>query len=147
MSVKPIPEGYHTATPYLAVDDAAEALEYYKKAFGAVELMRMAGPNDMVMHAEIKIGDSVVMCGDAGGPHPAMPAAFSLYVDTGEAVDATYKRALDNGAKSVVAPQNAFYGYRSATVQDPGGNRWTICAIVEQLSREDIEKRMASQPH
>jgi PhnB protein len=76
-----------------------------------------------------------------------MPAMLSLYVDTGNDVDATYKRALELGAKSIEEPKNAFYGYRSATVQDPGGNKWSICAIVEELTKEQIEQRMASMPH
>ena len=143
------PEGHHTITPGFSVKGAASVIAFLERAFGGTVVDKYEGPGGMVFHAEVKLGDSVVMMGEAqkDAEHGAMPAMMSYYVDTGADVDATYKRALDNGAKSVVAPQNAFYGYRSATVQDPGGNRWTICAIVEQLSREDIEKRMASQPH
>jgi PhnB protein len=95
------------------------------------------------------LGDSVVMLGEANAEmnHPPMPAQLSFYVENGDAVDATYKRALAAGAKSLMEPANQFYGYRSATVEDAGGNKWTICAIVEQLSREQIEQRMASAKH
>ena len=95
------------------------------------------------MHAEVMIGDCVVMLGDPQPDMEPMPAALSLYVDDGKAVDATYKKALDAGAKSEKAPEDQFYGYRSATVRDIGGNRWTICTVIEQLSREEIDQRMA----
>ncbi len=89
-----------------------------------------------IVHAELMIGDSVVMLGDA------MPASLSYYVDDGDAVDATHRRALDAGATSVSAPEDQFYGYRSATVTDAGENRWTICAVVEQVSSEEMQRRM-----
>jgi uncharacterized glyoxalase superfamily protein PhnB len=90
------------------------------------------------------------MLGDASveqGSHPVMPAMLSFYVGTGAEVDATYAKALANGANSLRAPENQFYGYRSASVEDVGGNHWTICAVVEELTREQIEQRMASMPH
>jgi PhnB protein len=142
----PRPAGHHTVTPAFVVPNAAKAIDFVQRAFGGEVVDRYDGPNGEVYHAEIKIGDSVVMCGDAGGPHPAMPAAFSLYVDTGEAVDATYKRALAAGATSETEPTNQFYGYRSATVRDVGGNKWTISAVVEELTRAEIDKRMAAMP-
>ena len=94
-----------------------------------------------MFHAEVVLGDSAVMMGD-DHDHPAMPASISYYVETGEAVDRTYQRALASGATSVQEPKNQFYGYRSACVKDAGGNRWTICAVIEQLTKDDIAKRM-----
>ena len=104
---------------------------------------RYDGPGGTVAHAEIRLGDSVVMCGDAGRGVGPMPAALSYYVDDAAAVDATYQRALAAGATSVTAPADQFYGYRSACVNDPGGNRWTICAVIELVSPEESRRRMA----
>jgi len=142
----PRPAGHHTITPSFIVPNAAKVIDFVQRAFGGEIVDRYDGPNGEVFHAEIRVGDSVVMCGDAGGPHPAMPAAFSLYLDTGEAVDTTYKRALSAGATSEMEPANQFYGYRSATVRDSGGNKWTICAVVEELTKAEIDKRMAAMP-
>jgi PhnB protein len=141
----PRPAGHHTVTPGFSVSGAAQVIEFANKAFGAETVDRYDGPNGIVFHAELRIGDSVVMLGEAMPEHPAMPASLSLYVDTGNAVDATYKRALAAGATSVTEPSNQFYGYRSACVRDSGGNRWTICAVVEELTRAEIDQRMASQ--
>ncbi|MBA3452612.1 MAG: VOC family protein [Deltaproteobacteria bacterium] len=138
----PRPPGHHTLTPGFSVPQAAKVISFLQKAFGAEVVERYDGPNTAVFHAELRIGDSVVMLGDSMPDHPAMPASLSLYVDRGAAVDETYARALAAGATSVTEPKNQFYGYRSACVTDVGGNRWTICAVVEQLSKEDIAKRM-----
>jgi PhnB protein len=138
------PEGHHTVTPAFIVPNAAKVLAFLEKAFGGRLVERYDGPGGTIAHGEIMLGDSVVMFGDAGMGHAPMPAAFSFYVDDGKAVDATYQKALEAGATSVTAPKDQFYGYRSATVKDAGGNHWTICAVVEKVSAEEIGRRMAA---
>lgn len=151
MAVKPIPEGYHSVTPYLVVRGAARAIEYYKQAFGATELMRFPGPNNSVMHAEIKIGDSVIMLADAqagaefrdpealGGT----PVSLMIYVPD---VDKTYKQAVSLGGKEVRAVQDQFYGDRSGNLTDPFGHVWTIATHKEDVTMEEVQRRMASLP-
>ena len=153
MAVKPIPEGYHTLTPYLVVKGAARALDFYKKAFGATELFRMAGPDDRVMHAEFKIGNSMLMIGDEYpemGPEmnvigPATlggtPVGFCLYV---EDADAVFAKAVAAGAKVVKPLANQFYGDRSGTVTDPFGHKWTVSTHIEDVTPEECERRMAA---
>jgi len=141
----PKPPGHHTVTPGFAVPNATKVLEFLQKAFGGRLVDRYDGPDGSIAHCEVMIGDSVVMFGEANPSHgmEAMPGSLSYYVDDGEAVDAAYKRAVGSGAKSIMEPKNQFYGYRSATVKDPGGNKWTICAIVEQVTPEEMQRRMA----
>jgi PhnB protein len=146
MAVKPIPDGYHTVTPYLIVKGAAAAIEFYKKAFGATELMRMAGPGGCVMHAEVRIGDSLVMLADespemgARGPQTVggSPVSLCLYV---EDVDAVAGRATAAGAKVVRPVQDQFYGDRSGTFSDPFGHVWTIATHKEDVSHEEMKRR------
>ena len=138
----PRPQGHHTITPGFAVEHAAKVIAFIERAFGGKVIERYDGPTGVVFHAEMLLGDSAVMLGSGQPGQPPMPASLSFYVDTGEQVDATYRRALDAGAKSVTEPKTQFYGYRSACVQDAGGNRWTICAVVEELTKEEIERRM-----
>jgi PhnB protein len=146
MAVKPIPEGYHTVTPYLIVKGAAQALEFYQKGLGATEVMRLAGPSGKVMHAEIKIGDSIVMLADEmpemGAKSPqsigGSPVGICLYV---EDVDARFKQAIAAGAKEERPVKDQFYGDRSGTLRDPFGHQWTIATHKEDLTPEEIGKR------
>ena len=147
MTVKPIPDGYHSVTPYLIVKGAASAIEFYKKAFGASEIMRMAGPEDKVQHAEIQIGDSRVMladeCPEMNVLAPQGPGnsgvGICLYV---EDVDAIVGRAIDAGAKVQRPLQDQFYGDRSATLEDPFGHVWTIATHIEDVAPDEIQRRM-----
>ena len=147
-AVKPIPDGYHSITPYLIVDGAAAAIDFYKKVFGASEMMLLPGPAGKVMHAEVKIGDSIVMLADefpemnVQGPASigGSPVGICLYV---EDVDATFNKAVDAGATVERPLQDQFYGDRSGTVVDPFGHKWTVCTHIEDLSPEEIQERMA----
>jgi len=139
MAVNPIPEGYRTVTPYLVVDGATNVLDFVKQVFGAEEKLRMDAPDGKIGHAEVQIGDSIVMMGDAGAENPAMPAMIHLYVDD---CDATYERALAAGAKSEREPTDQFYGDRSAGVRDAAGNLWWIATHVEDVPEEEMAKRI-----
>jgi PhnB protein len=147
--VKPIPEGYHTATPYLIVKDAAHAIEFYKKAFGATELMRMPGPGGKIGHAEIKIGDSPIMLADEvpgmGFRSPeslgGSPISILLYV---EDVDVVFSEALAAGAKIQRPVADQFYGDRTGGVTDPFGHVWYIATHKEDVSPEEMKKRAAA---
>jgi PhnB protein len=143
MASFPPPEGHHTITPGFMVPNAAGVIKWIERAFDGRVVDLYEGPGGAIMHAEVMIGDCVVMLGDLMPGSEPMPAMLSYYVDGGEAVDKTYARALEAGASSVSEPADQFYGYRSACVKDIGGNRWTICAVVEQLSREEMQARMA----
>ena len=146
MPVSPIPEGYHSVTPYLVMKNAAAAIEFYKKAFGAVELLRMAAPGGKIGHAEIKIGDSPVMLADEypdmgfKGPESlgGTPVSLMVYVDD---VDKIYPQAIASGGKEVRPLQNQFYGDRSGTLTDPFGHVWTVSTHVEDVTEEELAKR------
>ena len=140
MAVRPIPEGFHTVTPYLVVQGADKLIAFLKHAFDAQEIHRTMRPDGAVMHAEIKIGDSHLMMSEGGGPFPAMPAAFYLYVKD---VDAVYKQAIQAGGISVGEPVNQFYGDRSGGVKDAFGNIWWIGTHVEDVPPEKLEKLAA----
>jgi PhnB protein len=146
MAVKPIPDGYHSVTAYLIIKDAARGIEFYKKAFGATELMRIADPSGKVMHAEIKLGNSIVMLADEfperdirspqalGGS----PVGIMLYVPD---VDAVFNRSVAAGATVEMPVKDQFYGDRSGTLKDPFGHKWTIATHTEDVPPEEMEKR------
>ena len=146
MATKAIPDGYHSVTPYLIVNGAAKAIDFYKRAFGAVELMRLPGPDGRIGHAEIRIGDSAIMLADE---HPAMGyrspqslggAAVNLMVYV-ERVDDVFGRAIAGGAKELQAIKDQFYGDRSGTLQDPFGHTWTVATHVEDVPPEEMRRR------
>ena len=146
MATKSIPEGYHSVTPYLIVDGAAKAIDFYTSAFGATEVMRMAGPEGKVVHAEIKIGNSHVMLADEQpemgyrGPLAVggAPVSLMVYVDD---VDSTFKKALEGGAQQLRPVENQFYGDRSGTLKDPFGHMWSIATHIEDVPPEEMERR------
>jgi len=143
---KPIPDGYHSVTPYLIVDDAAEAIEFYKNAFGAEELFRMP-MGDRVAHAEIKIGDSHVMLADESpdmghlGPKSRGGPTASMMVYLPD-VDSAFRKALDAGATQQRAVENQFWGDRMGSLSDPFGHQWNLATHVEDVPPEEMNKRM-----
>jgi PhnB protein len=140
-----IPKGYHTVTPSLFVAGAAKAIDFYKKALGAEELMRFPGPDGKIMHAEIKVGDSIIMLADEmpdmGGRSPksigGTPVSFFVY---GENVDAAWKRAVDAGAREVQPLADQFWGDRTGCLEDPFGHHWWLAQHLEDLTPEQIQK-------
>jgi PhnB protein len=133
-----MPSGYHTVTPYLIVEGADKLIDFLKQSFDAEETERLASPDGKIMHAEVRIGDSMIMMGEAGGNWTPVPGSIYIYVrDT----DATYKRALAAGAASVMEPADQFYGDRNAGVKDPIGNIWWIGTHIEDVTPEEIRKR------
>lgn len=147
MAVRPVPEGYNTITPYLIIKGAARAIDFYKKAFGATEIMRFGGPGGSIGHAELQLGDSKLMLADE---HPEMghrsPLAYGgsgtslmLYLP---GVDEVFKRAIAAGATEKQAVKDQFYGDRSGTLVDPFGHVWTIATHVEDVPPEEMKRRM-----
>jgi PhnB protein len=144
---KPIPDGFHAVTPYLIVDDAAKVIEFYKRGLGAQEIMRMPGPGGRIMHAEVKIGDSVIMMGEEPADKPIMRSpksagvrTASLYVYVPD-VETIFKRALDAGAKVVSPIADMFWGDRMGTIEDPSGHHVTLATHKEDVSPAEMEKR------
>jgi PhnB protein len=147
--VKPIPDGYHAVTPYLIVNDAASAIDFYTKAFGAIDLFRMAGPDGKIGHAELLIGDSHVMLADE---HPNMgardprsfggsPVSLFLYV---EDVDAVVSKAVSLGAKLIRPVADQFYGDRTGGLEDPFGHHWYVATHKEDVPAEELQRRAAA---
>ena len=147
MAVKPIPDGYSTVTPYLIVKGAANAIDYYKMAFDAQEIMRMPGPNGTIAHAEIQIGNARLMLADEspqmGHKSPqtigGSGTGLMLYVKD---VDDTFQRAVSGGGKVVRPVQDQFYGDRSGNLTDPFGHQWTIATHVEDVAPQEMQRRM-----
>jgi PhnB protein len=145
-SSKPIPDGYHTITPYLVVKGAEKAIDFYKKAFGALEVHRMAGPEGKILHAELQIGDSRVMLSEefiemrALSPQTigGTPIHLFLYVPD---VDTSFRKAVEAGAASEMKPEDMFWGDRYAKLSDPFGHRWSMATHKEDLTPEEIRKR------
>jgi PhnB protein len=152
MAVKPIPDGYHAITPYLVMKNAASAIDYYKRVFGATEIMRMDAPGGRIGHAELRFGDAVVMLADE---HPEMNAVgpqslggtsvgLLLYVPD---CDAVFHAAVAAGAKSEQPLTDQFYGDRSGTIVDPFGHKWTIATHKEDVAPEEMQRRMENMAH
>jgi PhnB protein len=145
-SVKPIPDGYPRVSAYLIIDGASDAIDFYKDVLGASERMRMGDPSGKVGHAELAIGDSVIMLADeypemdAVGPKTVggTPVTMSVYV---EDVDATFDRAVKAGAKALRPVENQFYGDRSGQFLDPFGHRWTVASHIEDVPPDEMAKR------
>jgi PhnB protein len=152
MAAKAIPDGYHTVTPYLIVAGAVEAIDYYRRAFGATESLRLDCGNGKIGHAEIKIGNSTVMLADefpemgARGPHAfgGTPVSLLLYVENADAVT---QQAIDAGGKEVRPVKDQFYGDRSGMVADPYGHVWTIATHKEDLTPDEINRRFEAIMH
>uniref|UniRef100_A0A7C2NWV2 VOC family protein n=1 Tax=Schlesneria paludicola TaxID=360056 RepID=A0A7C2NWV2_9PLAN len=148
-TVKPIPDGYHSLTPYLIVRGGKAALDFYKKAFGATEVLRLDGPGDSIGHAEMRIGDSVFMLGEENeqwachSPQKlgGTPVGLMIYVTD---ADAVYNQAIAAGATVLRPIQNQFYGDRSGTVIDPFGHQWTVATHVEDVPQDEVERRAAA---
>ena len=147
--VKPIPDGYPRVSPYLCVNGGTAAIDFYKSVFGATERMRMAGPDGKIGHAELQLGESLIMLADE---HPQMgilsprsiggtPVTISVYV---EDVDVVFKRAVSVGAKSLRPVANQFYGDRSGQFEDPFGHRWSVATHVEDVAPDEMNRRAAA---
>jgi len=140
-NVKTRPEGYHTITPYLTVSGVSKLIDFLKQTFDATETERMDLPDGSVRHAEVKVGDSMIMMGEADDPANAQTAALYVYVDD---VDATYRRAVQAGAASLREPADMFYGDRGAGVRDASGNTWWIATHIEDVAPDELKRRAAA---
>ena len=148
MAVKPIPDNYPRVSPYLCIKGAAEAIDFYKKAFGATERMRMDGPDGTVGHAELQIGDGLVMLADeyeeighVGPKDGNASVSICVYLEN---VDDVFAKAVKKGAKEIQPVEDKFYGDRAGTFEDPWGHHWNVMMHVEDVSPEEMEKRAAA---
>lgn len=145
MAFEYIPEGYHSVTPYIVVKGASAAIDFYKRAFGATEKLRMDGPGGMIMHAEIVIGNSVVMLADEQEQYRSAttmggsPASFMIYVEN---VDEAFDHAVAEGGIVEKPVEDQFYGDRTGTVKDPFGYTWMLATVKEQVSPEELQRRL-----
>ena len=142
MAVQPVPDGYHTVTPYMVLPDVEQALEFVQRAFGAKVVEAQAGADGKVRHADVLVGDSHVMFGRASEQHPASTATLYLYVPN---TDELYQNAIAAGATSLREPTDEFYGDRSAGVLDAQGNRWWMATHIEDVSPEEMDRRAKAQ--
>jgi PhnB protein len=140
MNVKPIPDGYHTVTPYLAIQGVPTVIDFLKGAFDAKEIERHSMPDGTVMNATVRVGSSMIMLGEKPKDQKAFPAMFYLYVEN---VDISFKRAVEAGGKVYMEVTDQFYGDRSGAVEDSAGNQWWIASRKENLSKEEMIKRAA----
>jgi PhnB protein len=138
MATNTIPKGYHTVTPFLAIQNVDQLIQFAQKAFGATVVSRLEKSTGAVMHAELKIGNSMIMLGDVSAGQPPSKATLYLYVDD---ADAVYKQALQAGAKSIQNPTDQFYGDHAGGVTDPGGNQWWIATHIEDVPEDELKKR------
>lgn len=144
--VRPIPEGYHTITPQLTCRDAARAMDFYRNVFGAKDIMRSAGPDGKIMHAELQIGDSRIMVNDefpgvAVAPNPSAPHSSSLFIYT-EDVDSLFQRAVREGSRIDMELDNMFWGDRYGKFTDPFGHQWGVATHVEDVAPQEMQRRM-----
>jgi PhnB protein len=142
MAVKPVPEGYHTFTPYFVVEGASDFIEFVKTAFSGQEIFRFPAPGGKIGHAEVRVGDSIVMLADATPEYP--PALMNCYLYVPD-VDATFRKAVAAGARSKRDPANQFYGDRVGTLADRWGNTWSVGTHVEDVPPDEMERRMKAQ--
>ena len=139
---KPIPQAYHSVTPFLVVDGAAELIEFMKETFNAEGQEAVKGSDGRIAHAELRVGDSVVMLADSTAKYSPVASQLYVYLDN---VDQTYLRALKAGGTSVQEPADQFYGDRTAGVKDPTGNFWWIATHVEDVTPEELQRRMKAR--
>lgn len=142
MTVQPVPEGFHTVTPYISVKNLTDEFRFLENAFNARVIRQTKGPDGLIRHAEVRIGDSMIMFAEACEEWPATPVALYLYLPD---VDTVYQQAIKAGATSIMEPADQFYGDRNGGVKDPAGNTWWLGTHIEDLTDEQIHERMLAR--